>query len=81
MAEGEQKAVFVPGLRQTRKAVLSGAANCVLLAKNADPGLTGPLAALCRDTQVPVRWISTMRELGRTCGLTVGAAAAAVCPE
>lgn len=81
MAGDEITAVLVAGGKQTRKAVLSGNARRVLLAENADPGLTEPLWELCRDRKVPVRWIATMQELGRLCRLSVGAAAAAICTE
>lgn len=72
---------FVVGIKQTRKAILSGAAGSVLLAENADPDLTEPLQALCRERDIPVRWVPSMRELGRACHLSVGAAAAAVFAE
>ena len=81
MAGEVQTAVFVAGLKQTRKAVLRGTARRVLLAKNADPGLTEPLEALCRDHRVPVRWVSSMQELGQACSLSVGTAAAAIFTE
>ena len=43
MAGEDKTAVFVAGLKQTRKAVMNGAACRVLLAENADPSLTGGL--------------------------------------
>lgn len=81
MAGEDKTAVFVAGLKQTRKAVMNGTACRVLLAENADPGLTEPLQDLCRARAVPVRWVHTMQELGHACRLSVGAAAAAVCTE
>lgn len=66
------------GAKQTRKAILNGTACTVLLARDADPQLTEPLEALCRERLVQVRWIGSMKELGALCALKVGAAAAAV---
>lgn len=69
---------FVVGAKQLRKALRSGQAVFVYLAKNADPALTGALAAACEENQVSYAWVPTMQELGRACGIDVGAAAAAV---
>ena len=69
---------LVVGSKQLRKAVCAGRARCVFLAENADPGLTGPLTELCRAHQIPVTWVRSMADLGRACGIEVGAAAAAV---
>lgn len=68
----------VVGAKQLRKAVNSGRARYVFLAENADPAITGPIEALCVQRGIPVSWVSSMSELGRTCGIEVGAAAAAV---
>ena len=67
----------VVGAKQLRKALLSGSAQQVYLAKNADPALTEPIAVLCQNYNVPFTWVKSMTELGRACGIEVGAAAAA----
>ena len=67
----------VVGAKQLRKALLSGSAQQVYLARNADPALTEPIAALCQNYNVPYTWIKSMTELGHACGIEVGAAAAA----
>ena len=71
------KTRFVVGSKQLRKALNSGSARCVFLAENADPGITEPLEILCRDRAIQVTWVATMADLGRACGIEVGAAAAA----
>ena len=68
---------LVVGAKQLRKALASGAANKVYLAKNADPAITEPIEAMCREREVPFFWVRTMAELGKACGIQVGAAAAA----
>ena len=68
---------FVVGAKQLRKALQSGKATFVYLAKNADPALTAPIEAQCKENSVKYAWVPTMQELGRACGIEVGAAAAA----
>jgi len=68
----------VVGAKQLRKALQNGRAKAVFLAKNADPFLTEPIAALCKENRVQIHWTDTMLDLGAACGIDVGAAAAAV---
>ena len=69
---------IVVGAKQLRKALERSRAEYVFLAENADPAVTGPIEAACRDSQVQIHWVRTMADLGRACGIDVGAAAAAV---
>ena len=69
---------LVVGAKQLRKAVKAGRARCVFLAENADPAVTDPLAELCTANHIQITWVPSMTELGRCCGIEVGAAAAAV---
>lgn len=68
----------VVGAKQIRKALTSGTARRVFLAENADPAITEPLEALCKDNQVECAWVRSMADLGNACGIEVGAAAAAI---
>nr|MBQ8243887.1 ribosomal L7Ae/L30e/S12e/Gadd45 family protein [Oscillospiraceae bacterium] len=68
----------VVGTKQLRKAVKNNRARYVFLAENADPAVTDPLADLCRENHIQITWVRSMAELGRACGIEVGAAAAAV---
>lgn len=68
---------FVVGSKQLKKAVRAGNVRFVVLAENADPAVTEPLAQLCRQHSIQITWVRTMAELGRACGIEVGAAAAA----
>ena len=65
------------GAKQLKKALNQNRARCVFLAENADPAVTEPLEELCRIKQIPITWVSSMADLGRACGIEVGAAAAA----
>ena len=68
----------VVGTKQLKKALVSGRAKCVFLAENADPAITEPLEALCISGNIQLNWVGSMADLGRACGIEVGAAAAAV---
>ena len=67
----------VVGVKQTRRALQDGRAAALFLARDADPALTEPLAAQAAEKGLPIHWADTMRELGRACGIAVGAAVAA----
>ncbi len=68
----------VVGAKQLRKALQKGQAKCVYLAQNADPALTEPLEGLSQGLGRPVVWVRSMADLGRACGIDVGAVAAAI---
>lgn len=68
---------IVVGAKQLRKALSSGRARRVYLAENADPVVTEPLADLCEQFHIEYSWVPSMAELGKACGIEVGAAAAA----
>ena len=68
----------VVGTKQLRKAVRDNRARYVFLAENADPAVTEPLEVLCAENHIQITWVRSMAELGRACGIEVGAAAAAV---
>lgn len=71
----------VVGAKQLRKAVASGRASRVYLAKDADPSLVEPLQALCVEHHIQITWVPDRNALGRACGIEVAAAAAAVVTE
>ena len=66
------------GHKQLRKSLENGKAKYVFLAKDADPAMTAPIAELCVTKGIPLKWCDSMQELGRACGIDVGASAAAV---
>ncbi len=66
------------GAKQLKKALAAGAVQEVFLAENADPAVTEPIKALCETQNIHITWVAGMAQLGRACGIEVGAAAAAV---
>ena len=71
------KSKVVVGAKQLRKALENGRARQVFLAKNADPAITEPLEARCAQQGIPCVWVRSMQDLGKACGIEVGAPAAA----
>ena len=75
----EWKAVSkVAGGKQVRRALKENRAALVLFAADANPNVTGPILSLCEEIGVSAEKVPSMKELGRTCGISVGAAVAAV---
>ncbi|HWQ61059.1 MAG TPA: ribosomal L7Ae/L30e/S12e/Gadd45 family protein [Negativicutes bacterium] len=68
----------VVGAKQTAKAVEKGQASLVFLAEDAESRVILPLREACFRAGVTVRTVPTMIELGKACGIEVGAAAVAV---
>lgn len=66
----------VVGIKQLRRSLREGQVARVYIAENADPRLTEPLMEECAQTGVELILIPTMAELGKACGISVGAAAA-----
>lgn len=72
---------IIVGTKQLRKRLDRGGVRRVYLARNADPAITAPLEAQCIQLGVEVTWVRSMQDLGRACGIEVGAAAAATVAE
>ena len=66
----------VAGVKQTKRAIGDGRAVRVFLAEDADPRLTDPVRMDCAAIGVALVSVPTMAELGKACGISVGAAAA-----
>ncbi len=66
----------VVGVKQLRKSLRDGQIARAYVAENADPRLTDPLTEECARLGVELILVPTMTELGRACGISVGAAAA-----
>lgn len=65
------------GLKQTMKAIELGIAEEVFVAQDADPRMATRIVQACDQRGIKLTRVDTMRDLGRTCGIDVGAAAAA----
>ena len=78
MLEELKQGNTVVGIKQLRRALDGGKVKKAFLAEDADPVLTDPIAQLCAETGVECEAVQTMRALGAACGISVGAAAAAI---
>ena len=78
MLEELKQGNTVVGIKQLRRALDGGKVKKVFLAEDADPILIDPVAQLCAEIGVECEAVQTMRALGAACGISVGAAAAAI---
>jgi len=65
----------VIGIKQSIRAIEKGLAEKVYIASDADSRLISPLQQLCAEKNIPVQLVETMKALGESCGIDVGAAA------
>lgn len=66
------------GAKQAVKAVEKGLAVVVYLAEDAENRVTQPIRDICLKNAVTVEPVQSMAELGKICGIEVGAAAVAI---
>ncbi len=66
----------VVGLKQSKKAVLSGKAKLVYIAEDADPWVTDPLQRLCKEQGAQLLLVPSMKELAKACRVEVPTACA-----
>jgi len=69
------------GTKQTQRCLEQGAAAEVFVAQDADPRVTQKIVALCGKMGVQVTRVESMKQLGKACGIEVGAAVAAIMIE
>lgn len=68
----------VVGVKQTLRAVRRNQAESVFIASDAAPQLSEELLKECKDNNVPVHTIDTMKNLGNYAGIEVKAVACAL---
>ncbi|WP_172257399.1 ribosomal L7Ae/L30e/S12e/Gadd45 family protein [Saccharibacillus deserti] len=76
--KGLQDAHVRIGTKQTVRAVELGEASEVYVAMDAEQRMIAKITSLCSKTGVKITEVETMRELGKACGIEVGAAMVAV---
>jgi large subunit ribosomal protein L7A len=69
------------GTKQAIRMVELGKATEVFVAKDADPRITVKMVNLCKKTGVQVTFVDSMKQLGKACGIEVGAAMVAIVNE
>ncbi len=68
----------VVGLKQTLKSVQAGEAKQVFLARDVDEYIEDMVTGECQRHGLSIIYIDTMEELGKACGISIGAATAAI---
>ncbi len=78
MLEGLKTVRKAVGIKQSVRAVKEGRVLRAYIARDADRHVTQQLEALCVEKCIEVVKVNTMEELGKACGIEVGAASAVV---
>ena len=78
MLELLKKSKKTIGTKQTLKAIEKGVAITVFIARDADERVTGNLIKMSRNQGVEIVYVESMKQLGKACGIEVGAATAAI---
>ncbi len=66
------------GSKETRRALERAEAKKVFIAQDADEHIIRPVLDLSKQKSVDVAYVDSMVQLGKACGISVGAAAAAI---
>ncbi|WP_061811081.1 50S ribosomal protein L7ae-like protein [Rossellomorea vietnamensis] len=69
---------IIVGTKQAVKALKTGQVLEVVIAEDADPKVTSKVVQAAIDLNVPVNKVDSMKKLGKSCGIDVGAAAVAI---
>ncbi|AHF05890.1 L7Ae/L30e/S12e/Gadd45 family ribosomal protein [Desulfitobacterium metallireducens] len=69
------------GVKQTQRALEKGIVREVFIAKDAEQHVLRPIIESCKTLGIEMVEIPTMIDLGKACGIEVGAAVAALTAE
>jgi large subunit ribosomal protein L7A len=69
---------FIVGTKQTVKALRSGVVKEVIVADDADTRVTAKIIETAMEYEIPLIHVDSMQQLGKACGIEVGAAAVAI---
>lgn len=74
----KQASKTIIGTKQAVKAIRSGQVIEVYVALDAETRVTDPVIILAQEVGIPVNLVESKKELGKACGIHVGAAVVAV---
>ena len=69
------------GIKQTLKALESDTAKIVFIARDADEKIVRSLKELCISNSIELEYVESMKQLGKACGIEVGASAVCLLKE
>ncbi|WP_071396722.1 50S ribosomal protein L7ae-like protein [Bacillus tuaregi] len=73
----QAKSIII-GTKQTARALRTESITEILVAMDADPRLTSKIVSQAEEVNVPITYVDSMKKLGKTCGIKVGAAVVAI---
>ncbi|MRG88010.1 50S ribosomal protein L7ae-like protein [Salinibacillus xinjiangensis] len=76
VAQDKSRAVI--GTKQTIKAIKNGEIEEVIVAEDAERRVTEKVVRLAKETGIPISHVDSMKQLGKACGIDVGAATVAI---
>jgi len=68
----------VVGIKQARRAINNNEVRAVYIAEDAEPKVIQEIINLCSEKFIEIIYVSSMKELGKACGIDVKAAVAAI---
>ncbi|RHW36239.1 50S ribosomal protein L7ae-like protein [Lysinibacillus yapensis] len=74
----KQASKTIIGTKQAVKAIRAGQVTELFVALDADSWVTDPVVVLAKEVGVPVSLVESKKELGKACGIHVGAAVVAI---
>lgn len=75
-SDGSPVPMRVVGIKQATKAIKEGMAKEAYLANGVDSEIKVPFVRLCKKRNIPLVAVESTEELGKLCGIDVGAAVA-----
>jgi len=69
---------FVIGTKQTVKALKDGNVRELIIASDADAKVTAGVVKEALEINVPILYVDSMKKLGKSCGIEVGASTVAI---
>jgi large subunit ribosomal protein L7A len=78
MLDELKKANKIIGIKQSTRAVAERNAQKVFIAKDAEERIVRPIVEACAANSIKIEYVDTMEELGKACGIQVGAATAVI---
>ena len=74
----KQASETIIGIKQAVKAMRAGQVTALFVASDADNWVIDPAILLAKEIGVPVHLVDSKKELGKACGIHVGAAVVAI---
>ena len=77
MSPGSESAACVVGVNQVKRAIQQGGVVTVFVAEDVEARILEPVLRACVSMNITPVYVSSRHELGRRCGIDVGASAVA----